>query len=102
MEKQTLDREALYAKVPPPGDHIQCNTLTTDIDNEEPQDEEIRPVVVVAKNGKAKGIDLVQAKNIKIWLWKVECKEEYEEEARKEEEETGISREPTKPLKGAG
>ena len=87
----------MYAKVSPPGDCIPCNTSTTSIDDDEPQDEEIRPVVVAAKNGMAKGIDLVQAKNIKIWLWKMECKEEYEEEARKEEEETGIPRDPTKP-----
>ena len=102
MEKQTLKREVLYVKVPPPGGRIPCNTPTTNIDDDEPQDEEICPVVVAAKNGKAKGIDLVQAENIKIWLWKMECKEEYEEETQKEEEETGIPRDPTKPLKGAG
>ena len=38
MEKQTLEREALYAKVPPPGDRIPCNIPTTDIDDNEPQD----------------------------------------------------------------
>ena len=59
MEKQTLEREALYTKVPPSGDRIPCNTPTTDIDNNEPQDGEICPVVVVAKNGKARGIDLL-------------------------------------------
>jgi len=59
-------------------------------------------VVVAAKDGKAKGIDLVQAENIKIWLWKMECEEDYEEEARKEGEETGIPWDPTKPLKCAG
>ena len=36
MEKQTLEREALYAKVPPPGDCIPCNVPTTDINNKEP------------------------------------------------------------------
>ena len=68
MEKHTLEREALYAKVPPPGERIPYNVPTTNIDNEEPQDEEVRPVVVASKNGKSKGINLVQAENIKIWL----------------------------------
>ena len=68
MEKQTLEREALYAKVPHPGNHIPCNVPTTDINDKEPQDKEIHPMVVAVKNRKAKGIDLVQAKNIKIWL----------------------------------
>ena len=75
---------------------------TTDINDDEPQDEEIRPVVVAAKRGKAKGIDLVQANNIKTWLWKMECEEDYEEEVQKEEEETDIPWDLTKPLKRAG
>ena len=101
MEKQTLEREALYAKVPPPGDRIPCNTSTTIIKYNEPQDDEIRLVVVAAKRGKAKGIDKVQAKHIKTWLWRMKCEEDYKEEARKEEEETGIPRDPTKPIKCA-
>ena len=36
--KQTLEREALYAKVPPPGDHIPCNVPTTDISDDAPKD----------------------------------------------------------------
>ena len=88
-------------KVPPPGDRILCNTPTTDIDNDEPQDEEILTVVVVAKRGKAKGINLVQAKNINVAV-EDGYEEDYEEEVRKEEEETGIPWDPTKPLKCAG
>jgi len=102
MEKQTIEREALYAKVPPPGDRIPCNVPTTNIDDEAPKDEEIRPVVVAAKNGKAKGIDMVQTENIKTWMWKMMVEEGYEVDAQIEEEETGVPRDPDKPLKGAG
>ena len=89
-------------KVPPPGDRIPCTMPTTDIKDEEPKDEEIRPVVVAANDGKSKGIDMVQAENIKIWLWKMTVEEEYEADAQREEEETGIPRDSTKPIKGAG
>ena len=81
MMKQTLEREALCANVQPPGDCIPRTAPPSDIDNEDPQDEEIRPVVVVDKNGKAKGVDLVQAKNIKIWPGKMTLEEDYEEDA---------------------
>ena len=102
MEKQLLEREALYAKVPPPGDRIPCNVSTTDIEYNKPQDKEICPMVVAVKRGKAKSIDLVQAKHTKTNLWGIECKEDYKEEARKEEEETGIPLDLTKPIKCTG
>ena len=72
MEKQTLEREAVYVKVPPPGNRIPRNTHTTNIDDNEPQDDEIRPVVMASKRGKAPGVHKVQAKKIKTWLWKME------------------------------
>ena len=59
-------------------------------------------MVLAAKRGKAKGVDKVQAEHTRTWLWRMGCKEDYEEEARKEEEETGIPWDPTKPIKCAG
>ena len=59
-------------------------------------------MVVAVENGKVKGIDLVQAENIKTWLWKMVQEEEYKADAQRQEEETGIPRDPTKPIKGAG
>ena len=44
---------------------------------------------------------MVQAENIKTWLWKMTVEEGYEADAQQEEEETGVPRDPAKPLKGA-
>ena len=88
--------------MPPPDNRIPCNTPITKVDNNEPEDEEISPVVVAAERGKTKGINKVQGDHIKAWLWRMECKEEYKEEALKEEEETGIPRDLTKPIKCTG
>ena len=44
----------------------------------------------------------MQAESIKHWLWKMTQEEEYEAETQREEEETGVLRDPTKPIKGAG
>ena len=81
MEDQTTERERekLYAKVAPPGNNIPYNVPPTNVDDDKPQDTEIRPVVEAAKGGKAKGINLLQAEHIKLWLWRMECEEQYED-----------------------
>ena len=52
MEKQTKEREELYAKVPPPGDPIPINVDPFEINDAIPEDVEIRAVVRGMQNGR--------------------------------------------------
>ena len=68
MEKQTKEREELYAKVPPPGDPIPINVDPFEINDAIPEDAEIRAVVRGMRNDRAGGASKIRAKDMKTWL----------------------------------
>ena len=68
MDKQTKEREELYAKVPPPGDLIPINVKPFDINDDTLGDVEIREVVGGMRNGKVGRASKIRAKDMKDWL----------------------------------
>ena len=68
MEKQTQDREALYAREEPPGDPIPINVRAYAINDAAPGDAEIREAVRALTNGRAGGASHIRAEDIKGWL----------------------------------
>ena len=68
MEQQTLEREALYAAVDPPGQPIPCFTEQIDVVDEAPSGALIREAVGDLKNGRAKGAAGMRAEDLKSWL----------------------------------
>ena len=83
MEKQTVEREELYARVPPPGGPIPCNVPKTPINDVMPSDAEIRGVVKALRNGRAGNTRGMKAEHLKQWLGMAES----EEKARAEGED---------------
>merc|ERR1712194_757062 len=75
MEKQTVEREELYARVPPPGDPIPCNVPKTHINDVMPSDSEIRGVVKALRNGRAGNTRGMKAEHLKQWLGMAESEE---------------------------
>ena len=55
MEKQTLDREKLYARVAPPGDPIPCNVPAIPVNERPPENHEIRAAAQKMSNGRTGG-----------------------------------------------
>ena len=53
MVNQTAEREELYQKVSPPGDHIPINVDPFPVLDEGPEDPELRDVVELLRNGRA-------------------------------------------------
>ena len=68
MEKQTREREELYARQVPPGDPIPINVEPFEIRDETPEDAEVREVVRNLRNGRAGGDSKIRAEHIKDWL----------------------------------
>jgi hypothetical protein len=75
MENQTVEREELYARVPPPGDPIPCNVPKTPINDAMPSDSEIRGVVKALWNGRAGNTRGMKAEHLKQWLRMAESEE---------------------------
>ena len=80
MADQTRERVELYRVVPSPGETIPVNVEPTDINDDTPQDEELREVVrgMRMRNGRAGGASRMQAEYLKEWL-----RDMMTEEARK-------------------
>jgi hypothetical protein len=68
---QTEERIALYARVPSAGEMLPIIVQPFDINDNVPNDLEIREVVWKLLNGQAAGATGLQAKHIKVWLWYV-------------------------------
>ena len=68
MAKQTKEREELYTEIPPPGDSIPIHVEPFDLNDEVPEEVEIRAVVAKMRNGRAGGSGGIRAEHIKDWL----------------------------------
>ena len=75
METQTVEREELYARVPPPGGPIPCNVPKTSINDGMPSDAEIRGMVKALWNGRASNTQGMKAEHLKQWLVMAESEE---------------------------
>ena len=64
MDHQTKERQELDEKVLPPGDMLPINVEPFGIDDEAPEDVEIRDMVKGPCNGRAGGADTSQAHGI--------------------------------------
>ena len=81
LERQTVEREELYARREVPGPSIPCNVEPYDVQDTVPEDPEIRSVVSEClHNGKATGHSKMRPEDIKKWL----RDKIAEEEGRKE------------------
>jgi hypothetical protein len=80
MEVQTVEREELYARVPPPGGPIPCNVPKTPINDVMPSDAEIRGVVKALRNGRAGNTRGMKAEHLKQWLSMAESEEKSKAE----------------------
>eukprot|EP00957_Ditylum_brightwellii_P195263 14875732-Ditylum_brightwellii.AAC.1 len=78
MVTQTNKREELYREVPPPGDPIPINVEAFEIQDEAPEDAELRAVVADIRNGRAGGASTIRAEDLKAWLQGVVQEEEEE------------------------
>ena len=68
MERQTLERVDLYARMLSPGDPLPINVERTEINNDVPSDGEIRTAVSKLYNGRAAGASGMRAEHAKEWL----------------------------------
>ena len=68
MERQTKEREELYAKQAPPGDPIPINVGPYPVEDGIPPDSEIRVAVKAMNNGRAGGSSRIRAEDLKGWL----------------------------------
>ena len=87
MEKQTLEREALYDYVPPDGEKIPRNVEREPTDDGMPDDGEIRAATNRCRNGRAGGVCRMRAEDVKGWLRDME-REEAEEDGCKNRSDT--------------
>jgi len=82
LERQTREREELYARVPSPGDPIRINVDPKPVRDDAPTDAELRVVVRGLRNGRAGGASLMRAEDIKAWLRGVEDEEDPQVQGR--------------------
>ena len=75
LERQTAEREALYARVPPPGRRIPKNVDRPPQNDEAPSDAEIRAAVRACHTGRAGGGSKMRAEDLKHWLAMMETEE---------------------------
>ena len=69
MARQTKERVELYAKVDPPGIQSQLTLIGNfPVNNETPEDAELRDVVKGLCNGRAGGVSGIRAEHMKEWL----------------------------------
>ena len=78
MEEQTVEREALYDYVPPPGARITKNTTRPPQNDDAPSDAELREAVKACGNGRAGGGSRMRAEDMKGWLRRAELEETQE------------------------
>ena len=76
MDKQTKEREELYVKVLPHGDLTPINVEPFPVQDEIPEDAEIREIVGELQNGRAGGASKIRAEDIKSWLRGIREEEE--------------------------
>ena len=67
MDLQTSERAELYEVISPPGDPIPINVEPFKINDEVPDDVELRGVVGPMRNGRAGGTSGIRAEHIKGW-----------------------------------
>ena len=67
MEKQTVERETLYARQPSPGDPIPINVEPSYVRDDKPGDTKIRATVQKLSNGRAGGASKMRADDLKEW-----------------------------------
>ena len=78
LERQTAEREALHACVPPPGRRIPKNIDRPPQNDEAPSDDEVRAAVRACKNGRAGGGSKMKLEDLKNWLRMAEVEETEE------------------------
>ena len=76
MERQTREREDLYAEAPPEGDPIPCNVEPIEVEDGAPSDALLRSIVKKLKSGRSKGAAGMRAEDLKGWLAGIEREEE--------------------------
>ena len=81
MEKQTQDREELYAREEPPGAPIPINVEGFAIEDGVLEDGEIRVAVRKLNNGRAGGTAGMRGEDLKRWLQGAEDEEDPEKGA---------------------
>ena len=68
MAKQTQERIELYVKVPPSGDPIPINVDKFPVQDEVPEEPEIRSRVKNMRNGRSGEAAMIKAKDINGWM----------------------------------
>ena len=76
VDKQTLERMELYRERASPGDPISINVDPFEIQDEMPDDDNIRGVVKGLKNGRAGGASKIRTEDMKMWLCGMRDEEE--------------------------
>ena len=66
LKKQTLEREQLYNRVPPPGDPIPSHIEQTPMNNKHSADQEVRRTVKKDANGRMSGASKTRTKDLEI------------------------------------
>ena len=69
MDRIATEREELYRCRPPEG--IQVTILVTPavVDNGFPEETETEQAVIGLKGGRAGGLSIMRAEDLKVWLW---------------------------------
>ena len=85
LEKQTIGREELYARVPLTGDPLPINVKPTPVEDGVLGEGEIRARVKARlKNGPTGGASGIRAEDMRAWLRRIERGEETAEQASRE------------------
>ena len=80
MEAQTTERQELYGFIPSPGDNIPVRVQPFAVNDDVPEDREIRGAVRKLRNGRAGGSSGIRAEDLKRWLRDAEVEEDEETE----------------------
>ena len=89
MEAQTVEREKLYSRIPPPRDKIPSYVQRPPMNDAHTADEEVRRAVKKSHNGRSGGASKMRAEDLKIWLTGVENEEQAREKGEYGYEGTG-------------
>jgi hypothetical protein len=78
MERQTDEREELYATLAAYGEAFPANGLPHAIGNNQPIESKLRAAVSLLSHGRCKGASGIQAEHIKAWLRRTKKEEDPE------------------------